>query len=74
MLRLPLPVLKITHACNFAAAGTLCGLISGISVSIYQPPKTTEMKKIKGVMQKVWVGSGYAFKQLLKDFYPWGAG
>ena len=74
MLRLPLPALQMTHACNFAAAGTLCGFISGISVSIYQPSKTTEMKKIKGIKQKVWVGTGYAFKQLLKEFYPWGAG
>lgn len=74
ILRLPLPALQMTHACNFAAAGTLCGFISGISVSIYQPSKTTEMKKINGIKQKVWVGTGYAFKQLLKDFYPWGAG
>jgi hypothetical protein len=69
MLRLPLPTLNMTHACNFAAAGTLCGFISGISISIYQPVKTTEMKKYKGIMQKVWVRPGYAFKQLLKDFY-----
>lgn len=74
MLRLPLPALQMTHACNFAAAGMLCGLISGISVSIYQPSKTTKIKKIKSKKQKVWVGTGYAFKQMLKDFYPWGAG
>jgi len=74
MLRLPLPALQMIHACNFAAASTLCGLISGISVSMYQPPKTTEMKKINGIKQKVWVGTGYAFRQLLKDFYSWGAG
>lgn len=52
MLRLPLPALQMTHACNFAAAGTLCGFISGISVSIYQPSKTTAMEKIKGIKQK----------------------
>jgi hypothetical protein len=74
MLRLPLPALNMTHACNFAAAGTLCGFISGISISIYQPVTTTEMKKRNCIMQKAWVGTGYAFKQLLKDFYPWGSG
>jgi hypothetical protein len=32
------------------------------------------MRKRKGIMRKVWVDTGYAFKQLLKDFYPWGSG
>jgi hypothetical protein len=61
MLRLPLPALGITYACNFAAAAVLCNLISGISVSLFKP--TTGVR-----------GSGDAFKRLLEAFYPWQPG
>jgi hypothetical protein len=84
MLRLPLPDLdlpatgpefdeyRMTHACNFAAAAVLCNLISGISVSLFTPPKTTETRKRRGKQVKEWVGTGYVFKELLKACYPWG--
>ena len=84
MLRLPIPDLdapatgpefdeyRMTHACNFAAAAVLCNLISGISVSLFTPPKTTETRKRRGKQVKEWVGTGYVFKELLKACYPWG--
>src|SRR4051812_45502518 len=71
MMWLPLPALGIGHACNFAAAATLCNLISGISVSLFMPSNPTK-KSRKG--KKEWIGTGEAFKQLLKDFYPWEQG
>jgi hypothetical protein len=61
MLRLPLPALGITYACNFAAAAVLCHVISGISVSLFRP--ITPVR-----------GSGDAFKRLLEAFYPWQSG
>ena len=61
MMKLPLPKIGITGGCNFAAAGILCNLISGISVVLYTPKK----KKM---------GSGEKFKSLLEDFYPWEPG
>jgi hypothetical protein len=67
MMRLPLPDLRITHACNFAATAVLCNLISGISVSLYKPSQATRTNK-KGKL--VWIGSGEAFKSLLTEFYP----
>ena len=71
MMRLPLPDLGITHACNFAATAVLCNLVSGVSVSLYMPksPVKTNQKA-----ERQWVGSGEAFKLLLEDFYPWGQG
>ncbi len=58
MMRLPLPEIGIQPGRNFAAAATLCNLISGISVVLYTPEDP------KG-------GSGKKFKQLLEEFYPW---
>ena len=71
MLRLPLPRLSIDNGCNFAVAAVLCNLVSGISVTIFKPSKSIRTNR-KG--KKEWVGSGEAFKQLLKNFYPWEPG
>ena len=57
MLRLPLPEVGIRAGCNFAAAATLCNLISGISTVLYKP--RTKMR------------SGLRFKELLKKYFPW---
>jgi len=61
MMKLPLPGVGISGGCNFAAASTLCNLISGISVVLYTPkdPKS---------------GPGKRFKELLEQFYPWEPG
>ena len=67
MMRLPLPSLGITHACNFAATATLCNLISGVSVSLYMPAQPTKTNK-------KWIGSGEAFRSLATAFYPWPPG
>ena len=71
MLRLPLPEQGIDDpeygGCNFAVAATLCNLVSGISVTMFKPSKSTRMDKGK----KKWIYSGTAFKQLLKNHYPW---
>ena len=71
MLRLPLPKSGIEYGCNFAATATLCNLVSGISVTIFKPSKSTRTNH-KG--KSVWIGSGEAFKQLLKSCYPWEPG
>jgi hypothetical protein len=74
MLRLPLPSMKMTHACNFAATNTLCSIISGISVSIYKPSEPARIRNRGNRERKENVGTGFAFKRLLTDFYPWGGG
>lgn len=72
MLRTPLPDAGITHGCNFAACSVLCSLVSGISVSIFQPRQpTVTVKRGKRKGKKEWVGSGRAFKCLLEDLFPW---
>lgn len=71
MLRLPLPELGIEHGCNFAVTDRLCSLISGLSVTIFMPSNPTRRDN-KG--KTTWIGSGEAFKQLLKNFYPWKPG
>ncbi len=76
MLRLPLPEQGIIDGagyggCNFAVAIVLCNLVSGISVTIFKPSNPTRIDN-KGKTK--WVGSGEAFKQLLKNFYPWEQG
>lgn len=68
MLRLPLPEPGLEHGCNFAATAVLCNLISGLSVTIFMPSNPTRRDN-KG--KTMWIGSGEAFKQLLKNFYPW---
>jgi hypothetical protein len=47
---------------NFACANLLCDLLSGISVTVYQPASTK-------------IGAGGAFKSLLlSPFFPWEPG
>src|SRR5262249_30381288 len=66
---------------NFIAAAGLCGIISGISVSLFKPATAKLVKKKTG-KGKEWrytnsagvdvkLGSGELFKQLLIDYYPW---
>lgn len=71
MLRLPLPKSGIEYGCNFAATAALCNLISGLSVTIFKPSKST---RTNHKSKRVWIGSGEAFKQLLKSCYPWEPG
>ena len=66
MLRLPLP--GIEHGCNFAVATVLCSLVSGISESFFMPANPIQ-ENCKG--EKEWTGSGKAFRQLVRNFYPW---
>lgn len=70
MLRLPLRKSGIEYGCNFAVTATLCNLVSGISVTMFKPSKFTRVDKGK----KKWIYSGTAFKQLLKNHYPWEPG
>ena len=70
MLRLPLRKSGIEYGCNFAVTATLCNLVSGISVTMFKPSNFTRMDKGK----KKWIYSGAAFKQLLKNHYPWEPG
>lgn len=67
MIRLPLPALKLNGACNFAVSSVLCNLISGLSVSLYQPQPAKKKNK-RGKWE--WIGAGEAFKKLLEAFYP----
>lgn len=75
MLRLPLPEQGIDDpeygGCNFAVAAVLCNLISGISVTIFMPTNPTQRNR-KG--EKMWIGPGKAFKQLIKNRYLWEPG
>lgn len=63
MLQLPRPDLGITPACNFAIVSTLCNLISGISTTIYKPSDLLHQVKSE-------CGSGRAFRELVRDFFP----
>ena len=67
MLRLPLRAQGIKNGCNFAAASVICNLLSGISVSIFQPAVWQRRTK-KGRLEVI--GSGEAFKEFVKAFYP----
>jgi hypothetical protein len=67
MLRLPLQAQGVKNGCNFAAASIICNLLSGISVTIFQPAVFQRPDK-KGKMQTI--GSGEAFKEFVKAFYP----
>lgn len=67
MLRLPMKKHGINNGCNFAAASVVCNLISGISVTIFQP--AVFQKPDKDEKMPV-MGSGGAFKEFVKAFYP----
>jgi hypothetical protein len=67
MLRLPMQAHGLNNGCNFASASVICNLISGVSVTIFQPGVTQKPDK-HGNMQMI--GSGDAFKEFVKVFYP----
>ena len=67
MLRLPMQAHGLNNGCNFASASTICNLISGVSVTIFQPAMTQRPDR-HGNMQAI--GSGEAFRELVKSFYP----
>lgn len=67
MLRLPMKANGINNGCNFASASVICNLISGISVTIFQPTIIQKPNK-QGNMQMI--GSGEAFREFVKAFYP----
>lgn len=58
MLRLPLPQAQITEACNFAILAVLVNVISGASVTLYEPPPNAGE-------------SGRKFRETLSGYYPW---
>jgi hypothetical protein len=58
MMRLPLPEIGITGGCNFAAAASLCNLVSGTSKVLYSPTNSN-------------AGSGQRFKEVLQIYFPW---
>lgn len=64
MLKLPIGSLGLDAGCNFAAASTLCNLISGISVMMYTP---VNGGKRRGDRRK-------RFCELMIIYYPWGTG
>ncbi len=67
MLRLPMQAHGLMNGCNFASASVICNLLSGVSVTIFQPA-VTERPDRHGKMQPI--GSGEAFRELVKAFYP----
>jgi hypothetical protein len=71
MLRLPVRHgdLIIPNGCNFAATAVLCNIVSGISVTIFQPDKTTKVSDDGAKVR--WIDTDTAFAELLKSFFPW---
>jgi hypothetical protein len=67
MLRLPMQAHGLNNGCNFASASVICNLISGVSVTIFQPAVIQKPDR-HGNMQMI--GSGEAFKEFVKAFYP----
>jgi hypothetical protein len=67
MLRLPLQAQGVTNGCNFAAASVICNLLSGISVTIFQPAVTRRPVR-HGRMQII--GSGEAVREFVQAYYP----
>lgn len=67
MLRLPMQAHGLSSGCNFASASVICNLISGVSVTIFQPAVIQRPDR-HGNMQMI--GSGEAFKEFVKAFYP----
>jgi hypothetical protein len=67
MLRLPMQAYGLINGCNFASASIICNLLSGISVTLFQPAVFQKPGK-GGKMQTI--GSGEAFKEFVKAFYP----
>jgi hypothetical protein len=67
MLRLPMQAHGLNNGCNFASASVICNLISGVSVTIFQP-LVFQTPDRDGKMRMI--GSGEAFKEFVKAFYP----
>src|SRR5712691_9147643 len=67
MLRLPMQAHGVNNGCNFASASIICNLISGVSVTIFQPAVIQKPDR-HGNMQMI--GSGEAFREFVKAFYP----
>jgi len=67
MLRLPMQAQGLNNGCNFASASVICNLISGVSVTIFQPAVIQKPGK-HGKMQMI--GSGEAFREFVKALYP----
>ncbi len=64
MLRLPMQAHGLNNGCNFVSASVICNLISGVSVTIFQPAVIQKPDR-HGNMQMI--GSGEAFNRLLKN-------
>lgn len=60
MLRLPRPDVGITQACNFTIASALMNFISGVSVTLFEPPADRR-------------DTGRKFRDVVTAFYPWDA-
>lgn len=60
MLRLPMPERALRAGCNFAAASTLLGLVSGASVMLFAPDRFHDKKD-----------RGKLFQDVLRCAYPW---
>jgi hypothetical protein len=58
MLRLPRPEVDITPGCNFTISSALTNFISGISVTLFEPPPDRQHTARK-------------FRDLVAAFYPW---
>jgi hypothetical protein len=58
MLRLPRPEVGITAGCNFTIAAALTNVISGISVTLFEPPADRRE-------------TGRKFVDLAAHFFPW---
>ena len=67
MLRLPMQAHGLNNGCNFASASVICNLISGVSVTLFQPTVYQRLNKC-GKMQTI--DSGEAFREFVKAFYP----
>src|SRR5437763_527004 len=64
MLQLPRPDVGITPGCNFAITSTLCNLLSGFSTTVYKPAALLHENHSR-------YGSGPAFQDLVRDFFPY---
>jgi hypothetical protein len=58
MLRLPRPEVAISQACNFTISSALMNFVSGISVTLFEPPADGR-------------NTGRKFRDLVTAFYPW---
>ena len=67
MVRLPMQAHGLNNGCNFASVSVICNLISGVSVTIFQPAVSQKADR-HGNLQVI--GSGEAFKEFVRAFYP----